>query len=104
MVPGVVQAAVRQPVVDAKADNGGVTDSDPHSTSAHSSGTVVLDAEQGGIVVPDFYGKSVRAAIELAQDSGLEIDAIGSGLAQEQFPAAGTHVTSASRVRVRFGR
>src|SRR5215467_3518723 len=46
MVPGVVQAAVRQPVVDAKADNGGVTDSDPHSTSAHSSGTVVLDAEQ----------------------------------------------------------
>ena len=55
-------------------------------------------------MVPDFRGKSVRSAIEIAQDSGLELDAIGSGLAQEQSPAAGTHVTSGSRVRVRFGR
>ena len=36
-----------------------------------SSGTVVLDVEQGGIVVPSFAGKSVRGAIELAEDSGL---------------------------------
>jgi len=69
-----------------------------------SSGTVVLDVEQGGIVVPSFAGKSVRGAIELAQDSGLDLDAVGSGLAREQSPAAGSHVTTGARVTVTFGR
>jgi len=69
-----------------------------------SSGTVVLDAEQGGIVVPSFAGKSVRGAIELAQDSSLDLDAVGSGLAQDQVPAAGSHVATGSRVTVKFGR
>lgn len=69
-----------------------------------SSGTVVLDVEQGGIVVPSFTGKSVRAAIELAEDSGLDLDAVGSGLAREQTPAAGAHVATGSRVMVKFGR
>jgi cell division protein FtsI (penicillin-binding protein 3) len=69
-----------------------------------SSGTVVLDVEQGGIVVPSFAGKSVRGAIELAEDTGLDLDAVGSGLAQEQSPAAGTHATTGSRVTVKFGR
>jgi cell division protein FtsI (penicillin-binding protein 3) len=69
-----------------------------------SSGTVVLDVEQGGIVVPSFAGKSVRGAIEQAEDSGLDLDAVGSGLAQEQSPAAGSHVATGSRVTVKFGR
>jgi cell division protein FtsI (penicillin-binding protein 3) len=69
-----------------------------------SSGTVVLDAEQGGIVVPSFAGKSVRGAIELAEDSSLDLDAVGSGLAQDQIPAAGSHVATGSRVTVKFGR
>ena len=65
---------------------------------------LVLEVEQGVITVPSFAGKSVRADIELAQDNGLDMDIIGSGLAREQLPAAGTHVASGSRVRVRFGR
>ena len=69
-----------------------------------SSGTVVLDVEQGGIVVPSFAGKSVRGAIELAEDSGLELDAVGSGLAHEQSPQPGSHVATGSRVTVKFGR
>ena len=69
-----------------------------------SSGTVVLDVEQSGIVVPSFAGKSVRGAIELAEDSGLDLDAVGSGLAREQSPAAGSHVVTGSRVTVKFGR
>jgi cell division protein FtsI (penicillin-binding protein 3) len=68
------------------------------------SGTVVLDVEQGGIVVPSFVGKSVRSAIELAESSGLDLDVVGSGRAQNQSPTAGSHVTSGSRVTVRFGR
>jgi cell division protein FtsI/penicillin-binding protein 2 len=69
-----------------------------------TSGTVVLDVEQGGIVVPSFLGKSVRAAIELAEESGLDLDAAGSGIAREQSPTAGTHVAAGSRVTVKFGR
>jgi cell division protein FtsI (penicillin-binding protein 3) len=68
------------------------------------SGTVVLDVEQGGIEVPSFIGKSVRGALEVAQDSGLELNPVGSGIAREQSPAAGTHVTAGSRVVVKFGR
>jgi cell division protein FtsI (penicillin-binding protein 3) len=69
-----------------------------------SKGTVVLDVEQGGIEVPSFIGKSVRGAIETAQDIGLELNPVGSGIAREQTPAPGTHVTAGSRVLVKFGR
>ena len=76
----------------------------PLPTRLPSSGTVVLEVEQGGIVVPSFLGKSVRAAIETAQESGLDLDAIGSGLAREQSPAPGSHVASGSQVTVKFAR
>jgi cell division protein FtsI (penicillin-binding protein 3) len=69
-----------------------------------SSGTVVLEVEQGGILVPTFLGKSVRAAIEMAQENGLDLDAVGSGLAREQSPPPGAHVASGSSVTVKFGR
>ena len=69
-----------------------------------SSGTVVLEVEQGGIAVPSFLGKSVRAAIEMAQESGLDLDVVGSGLAREQSPPPGSHVASGSQVTVKFGR
>jgi cell division protein FtsI (penicillin-binding protein 3) len=69
-----------------------------------ATGTVVLDVEQGGIVVPSFLGKSVRAAIETAQDSSLELEAVGSGMARDQSPAAGSHVAAGSRIVVRFAR
>ena len=67
-------------------------------------GTVVLDVEQGGIEVPSFVGKTVRSAIEAAQDAGLELEAVGSGVARQQTPAAGTHVAAGSRITVQFGR
>jgi cell division protein FtsI (penicillin-binding protein 3) len=67
-----------------------------------ASGTVVLDVEQGGIVVPSFLGKPLRAAIETAQNSGIELDAIGDGVAREQSPPAGSHVAAGARVEVRF--
>jgi cell division protein FtsI (penicillin-binding protein 3) len=69
-----------------------------------SSGTVVIDVEQNGIAVPSFIGKTVRAAIELAAENGLDLEAVGSGIAREQVPAPGAHVPSGSRVTVKFGR
>jgi hypothetical protein len=34
----------------------------------------------------------------------VDLDAVGSGLAQEQSPAAGSHVATGSRVTVKFSR
>jgi cell division protein FtsI (penicillin-binding protein 3) len=69
-----------------------------------STGTVVLDVEQGGIVVPSFIGRSVRYSIEMAEEIGLDLDAVGSGLGFDQSPQPGTHVPSGTRIVVRFGR
>jgi cell division protein FtsI (penicillin-binding protein 3) len=60
--------------------------------------------EEGGIEVPSFLGKNLRVAIEAAQDAGLDLDAVGSGVAREQSPQAGTHVAAGSRITVHFGR
>lgn len=73
-------------------------------TSPPAGGTVVLDVEQGGIVVPSFEGKSVRSAIELAESSGLDLEVVGSGLGHTQSPPAGSHVPSGARITVNFGR
>jgi cell division protein FtsI (penicillin-binding protein 3) len=69
-----------------------------------SSGTVVLEVEEGGIEVPSFLGKNLRVAIEAAQDAGLDLDAIGSGVAREQSPQAGARVAAGSHITVRFSR
>ena len=108
----VVQAAMREavsPVVPAGQASqkvpAPVADPDsPAQPKLPSTGTVVLDVEQGGIEVPSFVGKTVRGAVEAAQDAGLELDAVGSGVARQQTPAAGTHVLAGARVTVQFGR
>jgi cell division protein FtsI (penicillin-binding protein 3) len=69
-----------------------------------ASGTVVLDVEEGGIEVPSFLGKNLRVTIEAAQEAGLDLDAVGSGVAREQSPQPGARVAAGSRITVRFGR
>jgi cell division protein FtsI (penicillin-binding protein 3) len=77
----------------------------PTNASAKpSSGTVVLDVEEGGIEVPSFLGKNLRGALEAAESAGLEIDALGSGVAREQSPLPGVRVASGVRVVVHFER
>jgi cell division protein FtsI (penicillin-binding protein 3) len=75
-----------------------------NSSAFSSSGTVVLEVEQGGIAVPSFVGKSVRSAIEIAEANGLDLEIVGSGIAQGQSPPAGAHVPSGAKITVRFGR
>jgi cell division protein FtsI (penicillin-binding protein 3) len=55
-------------------------------------------------VVPEFLGKPLRVAVQLAQQSGVELQVIGSGVAREQSPAPGTRVPAGSKVAVRFTR
>src|SRR5579872_6824184 len=100
----VVQAAMREaeaPVVQTAQVKANEPANQP---KLPTSGTVVLDVEQGGIEVPSFVGKTFRGAVEAAEDAGLELEAVGSGVAREQSPAAGTHVAAGARVTVQFGR
>jgi len=66
-------------------------------------GTVVLDVA-GGVLVPDFKGKSLRAALEQAEEAGIELDVAGSGVGQEQNPAAGSRIPPGGHVSVKFSR
>ena len=66
-------------------------------------GTVVLDVA-GGTLVPDFRGKSLRTALEEAESAGLELEVSGSGVGQDQSPAAGSRIPPGGHVSVRFGR
>ena len=66
-------------------------------------GTVVIDVNSGP-VVPSFVGKTMRGAVETAQQTGLEISVVGSGIARQQFPPPGSHLPAGQRVTVRFTR
>ena len=58
---------------------------------------MVLDVDSG-IVVPSFMGKSLRSAVEYAQQSGLEINVMGSGIARQQSPLPGSHLLTGQKV------
>jgi cell division protein FtsI (penicillin-binding protein 3) len=72
-------------------------------TNDQSRGTVVLDVA-GGVLVPDFHGKSLRIALEEAESAGLELEINGSGVGQDQSPASGSRIPPGGHVSVRFGR
>lgn len=55
------------------------------------------------VAVPSFSGKSLRDVVVQASAAGLGVQAVGSGLARDQVPAAGTMVPAGTAVVVRFG-
>jgi cell division protein FtsI (penicillin-binding protein 3) len=81
-----VEAPVIQPQVQAKG-----------------SGAVVIDAGKR-VAVPEFHGEGLRAVVEHAGGLGLRVRTLGSGMAQEQAPAAGTMVPVGTEIVVRFTR
>jgi cell division protein FtsI (penicillin-binding protein 3) len=66
-------------------------------------GSVVVDAGLR-VPVPSFEGTGLRGVVERADAVGLRVQAVGSGLAREQAPAAGTLVPAGTEVIVRFSR
>ena len=70
--------------------------------TAKGNGVVVDSAER--VEVPGFVGAPLRAVVERAGTAGLRVQPVGSGLATEQAPAAGTMVPVGTEVVVRFVR
>jgi cell division protein FtsI (penicillin-binding protein 3) len=66
-------------------------------------GAVVVNAGLR-VPVPSFEGAALRSVVERADLVGLRVQAVGSGLAREQVPAAGTMVPAGTEVVVRFAR
>ena len=64
--------------------------------------TVALD-EGGDIAVPDFKGKTMREVTDNCFQLGLHPVLIGSSLAVQQVPAAGSKVRRGAKVTVEFG-
>jgi cell division protein FtsI (penicillin-binding protein 3) len=97
-------------VMEASADSGdsaGGLESPapmPKPVSAmKDKGAVVVNAGLR-VPVPSFEGAALRGVVEKADAVGLRVQAVGSGLAREQVPAAGTMVPAGTEVVVRFTR
>jgi cell division protein FtsI (penicillin-binding protein 3) len=101
-----------------QADDSDVSDLDPAQTDSTSepegpvaapvtaqdqpAPTMSLSAGDG-VVVPTLTSQSVRQAVLELEKAGLSPVLVGSGIALEQSPAAGTTVRKGTRVAVEFG-
>ncbi|MGB7190221.1 MAG: penicillin-binding transpeptidase domain-containing protein, partial [Acidobacteriaceae bacterium] len=67
------------------------------------AGPVVVSSGKQ-VAVPSLVGQPVRSVIERAGAVGLGVQVVGSGIARQQVPAAGTVVPEGTQIVVRFGR
>ena len=94
------QQAAAEARLSAVVANGPAT---PNQPAEQASQTVAISG-QDGIAVPNLTGRTVRAVMEECERVGLVPALVGSGVALEQFPGAGSLVPQGSRVTIRFGR
>jgi cell division protein FtsI (penicillin-binding protein 3) len=73
----------------------------PAAASAPAQNGSVTIANQR-VAVPSFAGKSLREVVVQASAAGLSVQVLGSGLARDQVPAAGTPVPVGTAIVVRF--
>jgi cell division protein FtsI (penicillin-binding protein 3) len=64
--------------------------------------SVSQNGEVGGVIVPDFYGNSLRQVTEEVLRLGLKLQSAGSGRAAAQHPPAGSRVRAGAPIQVRF--
>ncbi len=96
---------------DLPSGNAAAVSSAQGSSSSSSSGaensapkgSVVVGSGKG-IAVPSLLGQPVRTVIEQAGAVGLGVQVVGSGIARQQVPAAGTVVPAGTEIVVQFGR
>jgi membrane peptidoglycan carboxypeptidase len=81
-------------------------------TTAGSASLPVVATPKGSVTVssgkrvavPSLVGDPVRTVIEQAGAAGLGVQVVGSGIARQQVPAAGTMVPAGTEIVVQFGR
>ena len=73
------------------------------ANTAQEPSTLVTDAKHR-VPVPSFAGASVRQVVERAGTAGLAVQLLGTGIARDQAPAAGTMVPLGTEIVVRFAR
>jgi cell division protein FtsI (penicillin-binding protein 3) len=118
--PRLIQAAYkRQAAADEASledftpmDFSGQPDEVPAESNQQTTPTVdrhasqaIMALDEGGadITVPDLSGKTMREVSELCLRLGLDPVLVGSNLATDQMPAAGTNVRRGTKVTVQFG-
>jgi cell division protein FtsI (penicillin-binding protein 3) len=75
----------------------------PAHAKEHAPEAMMAVEEGGDITVPDFSGKTMREVTEMSLRLGLDPVLVGSNLATEQTPAAGTNARRGAKVSVQFG-
>jgi cell division protein FtsI (penicillin-binding protein 3) len=116
--PRLMQAAYRRQITGeataledfSPTDFSGQPDAPPVASNqvepelkSHAPEVTMAADEGGGITVPDFSGKTMREVTEMCLHLGLEPLLVGSNLALEQHPEAGTQVRRGAKVTVQFG-
>ena len=71
-------------------------------TSQPANGLVVNSGPR--VAVPAFTGQALRQVVQNANGAGLRLRTVGTGIAREQAPAAGTIVPAGTEIVVRFSR
>jgi cell division protein FtsI (penicillin-binding protein 3) len=74
----------------------------PKPPTQPTDGVAISSSRQ--VAVPVFVGQGLRTTVEHAVQAGLRLQPVGSGIAREQVPAAGTMVPEGTEVVVRFAR
>jgi len=74
----------------------------PPPVQQRGNGVVIDSARR--VPVPEFQGDGLRRVVQMADAAGLRVQPLGSGLAREQVPAAGTLVPVGTEIVVRFTR
>ncbi|HEY6291372.1 MAG TPA: penicillin-binding protein [Terriglobia bacterium] len=92
-------------ISDAVPSDGLAPNLTPVALTNDDAGPATVVLENGPLVtVPDFTGLAQRPVADQCQALGLDLVVGGSGLAAEQFPAAGSKVPARTKLRVRFAR
>jgi cell division protein FtsI/penicillin-binding protein 2 len=118
-----VQASYKKPALDDASSLEDFTPSDllllpeQPAPAASASGNIPADSldssshltlpvtssEDGLFAVPEFSGKTMREVTEACLRLGLDPVLVGSSLATDQVPAAGSQVRRGARITVQFG-
>jgi cell division protein FtsI (penicillin-binding protein 3) len=73
----------------------------PSAAELSQKGAVEVPSNQ--VAVPSFVGQSMRQVIVEASAAGLGLRVVGSGVARQQVPAAGSKVPAGTQIVVQFG-